>query len=53
MSLTVNSAGGGNKSQRIASQRKILDEAARRRRARKGIDLTQLNIFPALSQLID
>ena len=36
MSLTVNTA-GGSKSQRIASQRKTLDEASRRRRARKGI----------------
>ena len=35
MSLTVNNS-GGSKSQRIASQRKILDEASRRRRARKG-----------------
>ena len=36
MSLTVNNS-GGSKSQRIASQRKVLDEASRRRRARKGI----------------
>ena len=36
MSLTANNS-GGSKSQRIASQRKVLDEASRRRRARKGI----------------
>ena len=36
MSLTMNSA-VGSKSQRIASQRKILDEASRKRRARKGM----------------
>ena len=36
MSLTANNS-GGSKSQRIASQRKVLDEASRKRRARKGI----------------
>lgn len=45
MSLTVNSAGGGSKSQRIASQRKVLDEAARRRRARKALESLEADNF--------
>lgn len=45
MSLTVNSAGGGSKSQRIASQRKILDEASRRRRARKALESLEADNF--------
>ena len=47
MSLGVGGTGGSgasHKSQRIASQRKILDEASRRRRARKGKNLYLLEI---------
>lgn len=41
----MNSAGGGSKSQRIASQRKTLDEASRRRRARKALESLEADNF--------
>jgi len=44
MSLTMNST-GGSKSQRIASQRKILDEASRKRRARKALESLEADNF--------
>jgi len=44
MSLTANNS-GGSKSQRIASQRKVLDEASRRRRARKALESLEADNF--------
>jgi len=38
-------SGGGSKSQRIASQRKTLDEASRRRRARKALESLEADNF--------
>jgi len=41
----MNSGSGGSKSQRIASQRKTLDEASRRRRARKALESLESDNF--------
>ena len=51
MSLTANNS-GGSKSQRIASQRKVLDEASRKRRARKGILKYNIDNMTSRYQLI-
>ena len=48
MSLSIGAtgtSGTGHKSQRIASQRKILDEASRRRRARKALESLEADNF--------
>merc|ERR1719150_339954 len=41
----MNTSGGGAKSQRIASQRKVMDEATRRRRARKALESLEQDNF--------
>merc|ERR1719461_223992 len=44
-SAAQSGGGGGSKSARLASQRKVMDEATRRRRARKALESLEQDNF--------